>query len=268
MSKDNTKLLADIQWAYPQYDELLQQLAGRKSRANTKVRLPQLDNWYRKELPALLARDKYMTVEQLGDVVEWKQLRGKWRPQNWQMAKGNDDDHVQAVTKKAFSMCDKEQYVKAVTYIAKELRGVGPATATAILAAYDGSVPFMSDEGMAAALKSSRLEYTLKGFERYTNAMEALLAELNSDGSEDGPPCVCRLERSLWSLGEVERGGTKRSDRPIKSAEALPRVSPRDERKRKRDEAPSSTRTTAEVPEDVQVTKERDVKRKITHGPS
>jgi len=76
------------------------------------------------------------------------------------------------------------------------LKGVGPATASAVLAAYAPDVaPFMSDEAMVAALGNAK-EYTLKQYLAFADKLQAKAKELTV-GEESFTPSD--VERALWS---------------------------------------------------------------------
>ena len=76
------------------------------------------------------------------------------------------------------------------------MQGTGPATASAMLAAVSVSLPFMSDEAMAAALPG-RPEYTVKKYLRLVTALRAKAESLTnssgqlSEGTQDALSCEC-----------------------------------------------------------------------------
>lgn len=138
-----------------------------------KPELVSLDQFYRIKLPCLLHdRDPnpYLTTSELSQLMKWKLSRGKWRyflslflsrflnllfffllmviflprPRLLDFVSSLDDSLVQSASEKAFkSLPDISKAVKELTV----LKGVGPATASAVLAAYAPDVaPFMSDE--------------------------------------------------------------------------------------------------------------------------
>src|SRR5215210_7879081 len=55
------------------------------------ARLPELDSWYRDELPTKIAarRPGYVTLDELVTVTEWKMARGVWRGRNLALVRGN-----------------------------------------------------------------------------------------------------------------------------------------------------------------------------------
>lgn len=112
-----------------------------------KPDLVSLDDFYRKELPNILhERDPkpYITTDELSRLMQWKLSRGKWRPRLLSFVSSLDDAVVRDASGKAFaSLPDVAKSISELTV----LKGVGPATSSAVLAAYAPDVaPFMSDE--------------------------------------------------------------------------------------------------------------------------
>ncbi|KAL1353564.1 uncharacterized protein [Arachis hypogaea] len=143
--------------AYPSRIESL-------SLTKNKPNLLSLDQFYTKHLPSLLQQrnpNPFLTTTELSDLMRWKLTRGKWRPRLLEFVEALDDVVVRNVSEKAFrSLPDLKKAVSEICV----LKGVGPATASAVLAAYAPQVaPFMSDEAMEAALGNSK-DYTLKQY--------------------------------------------------------------------------------------------------------
>ena len=112
-----------------------------------KPNLISLDDFYRNELPVLVKQRNptpYITTDELSKLMQWKLSRGKWRPRLLDFVSSLNDDVVKSASRKAFeSLPDVSKAVKELTV----LKGVGPATASAILAAHAPHItPFMSDE--------------------------------------------------------------------------------------------------------------------------
>ncbi|XP_077233928.1 DNA binding protein isoform X2 [Tasmannia lanceolata] len=129
-----------------------------------KPNLIQLDDFYRDQLPLLLHQRNpkpYITKSELSKLMQWKLTRGKWRPRLLNFVSSLDETLVESSSQKAFKSLP--DITKAISHLTL-LKGVGPATASAVLAAYAPEIaPFMSDEAMVAAIGNSK-EYTLKQY--------------------------------------------------------------------------------------------------------
>ncbi|XP_038898858.1 uncharacterized protein LOC120086335 isoform X1 [Benincasa hispida] len=170
-----------------------------------KPNLASLDDFYRNELPRLLHKrnpNPYITTSELSKLMQWKLTRGKWRPRLLDFVSSLDESLVKLASQKAFQ-CLPDIF-KAVSELTP-LKGVGPATASAVLAAYAPDVaPFMSDEAMEAALGNSK-DYSLKQYLSFANKLQDKAKELSSEGEIFTPSDV---ERALWSraIGEKLKG--------------------------------------------------------------
>ncbi|KAG9440660.1 hypothetical protein H6P81_020825 [Aristolochia fimbriata] len=161
-----------------------------------KPDLVRLDDFYRNHLPILLhARDPkaYMTKAELKELMQWKLSRGKWRPRLMDFVSKLDEVEVETASQKAFEFLpDISKAISELTI----LKGVGPATASAVLAAYAPDIaPFMSDEAMVAALGNSK-DYTLKQYLILVEKLQNKAKELSIEGDVLTPTDI---ERALWS---------------------------------------------------------------------
>ncbi|KAJ3685656.1 hypothetical protein LUZ61_014820 [Rhynchospora tenuis] len=161
-----------------------------------KADLVSLDSFYRKELPLLLHErdpDPFISKAELVRLMKWKLSRGKWRPRLLDFVSSLGEEEVQLASKKGFgSLPDLSNAVSSLTV----MKGVGPATASAILAAYAPDIaPFMSDEAMMAAMGSVK-QYTLKQYILFAEKLQKKAKELSGDGE-----CFTAsdVERALWS---------------------------------------------------------------------
>ncbi|TYK20114.1 hypothetical protein E5676_scaffold134G002390 [Cucumis melo var. makuwa] len=157
-----------------------------------KPNLVSLDDFYRNELPLILHKRKpspYITTSELSKLMQWKLTRGKWRPRLLDFVSSLDESLVKLASQKAFQcLPDISKAVSELT----PLKGVGPATASAILAAYAPDVaPFMSDEAMEAALGNSK-DYSLKQYLLFANKLQ-----------EKAKVCHAKLPR--LAFGEMVR---------------------------------------------------------------
>jgi hypothetical protein len=157
------------------------------------AKLPELDRWYRDELPDAIAgrQAPHVTHAELVRLTEWKMARGVWRAPNLVLVRGNDADAVVAISADALS---KIPHPTAPISTLATLHGVGPATASAVTAAAAPShYPFF-DELVAAQIPAlGKVAWTLGYYARYA---AALRARAEAVASEWTPVMV---ERALWA---------------------------------------------------------------------
>jgi hypothetical protein len=157
------------------------------------ARLAELDAWYHEVLPDAVAgrRPPHATAADLGRLTEWKMARGVWRAPNLVLVRGNAPAEVERASAEALALAPD---VRAPIVRLTELAGVGPATASALLAAaYPESYPFF-DELVAAQVPSlGKLAWSVPFYVRYAGALRARAAELG----EGWTPAM--VERALWA---------------------------------------------------------------------
>lgn len=99
-----------------------------------------------------------------------------------------------------------------------KLKGIGPATASAILslASAHENCPFLSDEAMRAfdiVNKAGKLDYTMATWASLTKACEEKAEELNKAGGDDETEDAVKwspvkVERAIWA-DSVKQGKTE-----------------------------------------------------------
>ncbi|KAI5801151.1 hypothetical protein EDC01DRAFT_646944 [Geopyxis carbonaria] len=130
--------------------------------ASAARNLDELDVWRCEELPAIVRErtdekegedgsSHHITAEELVDLTYCKLKRGKFRPLAGLVA-SNTDSKVIKASRAAFSLIsdntERESVLAALKAVSSPLSGVGPATASYILAVYHPSdIPVFSDEG-------------------------------------------------------------------------------------------------------------------------
>jgi hypothetical protein len=141
--------------------------------------LKELDLWYRTEFPALLAARKptCITREELEQVARWKMKRGVWRERNRLLVAGNDSRQVKTVSGEAFAAIPDPR--QPVTILSR-LAGVGPATASAVLAAFRPDIYPFFDELVAAQIPDlGPVSFTAPYYQRYAAALRERAEKLN-----------------------------------------------------------------------------------------
>lgn len=161
------------------------------------ARLVPLDDWYRLELPAVIASrsPRHVLLDELARLTEWKMARGVWRPRNLGLVRSNDAKVVIEASTEALNEVPHPR--KPIARLAA-LGGVGPATASAVASAAEpGTYPFF-DEIVAAQVPGlGPVAFTLPFYVRYAEALRERAGRLGGGWT----PTAC--ERALWA----EAGG-------------------------------------------------------------
>jgi hypothetical protein len=178
------------------YDEVVERQGSAK--------LPELDRWFRDELPRLIAARKtpHVTHAELVRLTEWKMARGIWRPRNLALVRGNDPALVEKTSAAAIARIPHPS--EPIALLAK-LAGVGPATASGVASAAAPEIYPFFDELVAAQVPGmGQVTFTPKEYARYAEALRDRAALL---GPEWTP---VQVERALWAhVGG--KAGTRRS---------------------------------------------------------
>ncbi|KAJ8284165.1 hypothetical protein COCON_G00030150 [Conger conger] len=161
-------------------------------------RLLPLDKWYQEELPAAIAgrSERYLTHSELAKLMEWKLTRGKFRPRLQQLVETNSSETVERCTKKAFSLLP--DITAAITELSS-LKALGPATASAVLAAgAPEQAAFMADEAVESIPNLKPIQYTVKHYSLYLQSVKERTQALNqADADQDWTPH--KVELCLWA---------------------------------------------------------------------
>jgi hypothetical protein len=173
------------QAALDRYEEVIDQQGVAK--------LPELDRWYRDELPALIAarRPAHVTHAEMVRMTEWKMARGIWRPRNLALVRGNDADVVERTSTDALAKIPHPS--EPIAMLAK-LAGVGPATASAVTSAAAPDIYPFFDELVAAQIPGlGQVTFTPREYARYAEAIGERATQLGSGWTP------VDVERALWA---------------------------------------------------------------------
>jgi hypothetical protein len=158
------------------------------------------DRWYREALPpAIAARPRpHVTLAELARVTEWKMTRGVWRARNLALVRGNDAALVEGTSAGALAAVPDPR--KPIALLA-ELAGVGPATASAVVAAAAPDLYPFFDEIVAAQVPGlGAVTFTLGYYLRYADALRERARTLGHGWT----PAM--VERALWSFAGGKAG--------------------------------------------------------------
>jgi len=141
--------------------------------------------------------------------------RGKFRPRLLNFAKDLTHEAVSDASLRSFNVLSKFKYTKCIPASAlkealaplTELKGIGPATASAVLSAAHPSIPFMSDEAMQASL--GYRDYTVKAAVELTATLQKKAKELSAAGGGGGRTWTARsVEQCLFAATKEAAGST------------------------------------------------------------
>ena len=162
--------------------------------------LIELDTWYRLELPSkILGREpRCVYLDDLAGVTMWKMRRGAWRPRNLALVKSNGLEDVAATSARAFAQADEPG--RALSTLSS-LAGVGPATASAVLAAFrPDRYPFLDEVVGGALVELGTPQFTATYYARYRQALTERAALL-------GVPWTPQdIGMALWSAAGGKAG--------------------------------------------------------------
>ena len=170
------------------------------------AKLPERDRWYREEIPrAIAARaSAHVTLAELVRATEWKMARGEWRARNLVLVRGNEPEAVMDTSTDALSKIPHP--TRPISTLAT-LAGVGPATASAIVAAAAPELYPFFDELVAAQLPElGKVAWTLGYYARYAEALRTRSRELG------GHWTPVKLERALWALAGGKAGASEAAE--------------------------------------------------------
>ncbi|TPX44239.1 hypothetical protein SeMB42_g02612 [Synchytrium endobioticum] len=211
--------------AYPAaLDARIREISGRRHRDYRGLTLRDDDEWIWNTLPGIVKQRSppHLNKDELSRVIKWKMTRGEWRIGLQSKAESNKEDVVKNATSRAYgllannanpSLDDIIQAVKLLSDNAKpefRLDGVGPVTATAILATISNDVPYLSDE-LIREMSCSTAKYDIATVTRIIEKVYNLVSSLSQRGIRFNARMV---EKALFSSDVAKRVATFNVDVP------------------------------------------------------
>ena len=190
---------AESLWASNRDDRWSGALAGYDAAiaAVPSGRLVEHDTWYRTVLPSLIASraSGYVQHDEMVRITEWKMARGVWRAPNLVLVRNNTPDAVVNASRSAAEQIPHP--TKPVTALVV-LKGVGAATASALLAVMAPAVyPFFDEDVAAQVPQLGPVAWTNGYYATYANALRARSAQLSALFGRAFTPVM--VERALWA---------------------------------------------------------------------
>ena len=173
------------QAALDTYDDVISRQGSKRLRSH--------DRWYRQELPSTInsRRPPFVTLDELAKTTEWKMARGAWRQRNLILVRSNAPELVEETSQEAFSSIPD---AKKPISILSRLSGVGPATASAVVAAAAPErYPFFDDIVAGQIEGLGKMGFTSSFYSRYSEAIRDRAGRLG----EGWTPAM--VERALWA---------------------------------------------------------------------
>merc|ERR550539_988642 len=104
---------------------------------------------------------------------------------------------VMQETKKAYRAIEKRRDIEAAVKALSVLKGVGPAMASAVLAAMAPDLaPFMADECLLSMPEGEGIDYTMKEYMKLVEKTNKCVERLNAQGGDWNPH---KVELAVWA---------------------------------------------------------------------
>ncbi|PBP19319.1 hypothetical protein BUE80_DR009954 [Diplocarpon rosae] len=176
---------ADFQDALTRYPAVIQTFS-KKPRGDA-LSLEDLDKFRYQVAPVNFSKNtgRNINLSDLIKLVDWKLTHGVYRPSLRKLVASNTNEKIESSLNDAFATYAKNpsDIATVIEKIKENLKGVGPATASLILAVHDPqNVIFFSDEvfrWLTADGKKVKIGYTTKEFETLSTAANNFMARIN-----------------------------------------------------------------------------------------
>lgn len=172
------------------------------AKSKDKPQLKQLDALWQ-ALPEVINQRSppHLLLAEVSAVMEWKLIRGKFRPLQ-KVVDSNASSQVISLSTSAFKALQSDDWETAMKNLT-QLRGIGPATASALLATVNPhNCPFMADE--VIEVTTGKRDYTMKIYKELRTSLIQKSKRLGAHWSAE------MVGRALWT--RATRSALGRSD--------------------------------------------------------
>lgn len=176
----------------------------RGAKKNGPAELIKLDNWYQDTLPQLIKgrKEQQLLYDEIVQITKWKLLRGKFRPSILDLVRTNTETAIKNVTKKAFK---KMPNINAAMTALTQLKGIAPATASAILVAHSPChACYMSDENMSSTPGIEASDLSISEYLNYVDQTNICVERLKAlDQTTGWTPH--KVELAVWTYYQAKQ---------------------------------------------------------------
>ena len=193
-----------FEFVFGKYQEALR--AKAESKNSKPETILKLDKWYHNDLPKKIksrGKDAYLTHEEIVQCMKWKLHMSIFRQKLKDLIQMNTPRVVMNLTKKSFRAISKRDDLESAVNALSSLKGVGPAFASAVLAAFaPDRAPFMCEEVLLSMPDADEVDYTMKEYNNMVAEITKCIARLNSQGGSWTPHKVDMALYSYYVLRE------------------------------------------------------------------
>ena len=193
-----------FEFVFGKYQEALR--AKAESKNSKPETILKLDKWFHNDLPKKIksrGKDAYLTHEEIVQCMKWKLHMSIFRQKLKDLIQMNTPRVVRDLTKKSFRAISKRDDLESAINALSSLKGVGPAFASAVLAAFaPDRAPFMCEEVLLCMPDADEVDYTMKEYNNMVAEITKCIARLNSQGGSWTPHKVDMALYSYYVLRE------------------------------------------------------------------
>ena len=157
------------------YHDIIKLISEKKK----KPELITLNNYYYNDLRKSVNKKKYLTLEELSNIMRYKLMLGKMRPLQ-KKVDGNDPNKVITITKEAFTLLKAGNLIEGLKKLINNLDGIGIATASYIATLVRPDIcPIMYDE-VIEEITGSKIKYDLKTYIKIQEKIMGIVNYINN----------------------------------------------------------------------------------------